>query len=45
MMRRTLWPLLLVSVGALAGCTSARGTMTAIDAAHRGVAAEEGCPY
>ena len=42
MMRRALWPLLLVAVGALAGCTSARGTMTAIDAAHRGVTAEEG---
>ena len=41
MTRRILWPLLLVSVGALAGCTSARGTMTAIDAAHRGVVAEE----
>ena len=42
MRRKALWPLLLVAVGALAGCTSARGTMTAIDAAHRGVTAEEG---
>ena len=41
MMRRALWPLLLVAVAGLAGCTSARGTMTAIDAAHRGVVAEE----
>jgi len=41
MMRRALWPLLLVAAAGLAGCTSARGTMTAIDAAHRGVVAEE----
>jgi len=42
MTRRILWPLLLVSAGALAGCASAQGTVAAIDAAHRGVTAEEG---
>ena len=41
MMRRILWPLLLVVTGASSGCLTSPATMSALDAVHRALTADE----
>ena len=41
MMRRILWPLLLVVTGASSGCLTSPATMPALDAVHRALTADE----
>ena len=40
-MRRILWPIIVVVAGSLVGCATPQGAMTALDAAHRGLTANE----